>query len=80
VTPASAILGAVAWTAWVAGPLSMALQLAACIALAAVTARRSGRSLIVWLFVGCAAAVLPVAGVLGMAAATLIVRAPRAHA
>jgi uncharacterized membrane protein len=79
-TPALAVLGAGAWAAWVAGPLSMALQLAACIALAALAARRSGRNLVVWLFVGCVAAVVPLAGVLGMAAAAVVVKAPRAQA
>jgi len=79
-TSAPAVLGAAAWTAWVAGPLSMALQLAACLALAAVAARRTGRSLIFWLFVGCAAAVIPAAGVLGMAAAAALAKAPEAPA
>jgi hypothetical protein len=76
-TPALTI-GTTAWTIWVAGPLSMALQLAACVMLAAVVARRGHRRLIVWFFVGCAAAVFPVAGMLAMAAAA--VRPPRAPA
>jgi hypothetical protein len=74
------VVGAAAWTAWVAGPLSMALQLAACIALAIVVAWRGRRSMLSWFFVGCAAAVLPVAGVLGMAAAVVLVGPPRAPA
>jgi hypothetical protein len=74
------VLGAAAWSTWVAGPLSMALQLAVCIALGAVAARRSHSRLLVWLFVGCAAAVLPVAGMLGMAAAAALARPRRAPA
>lgn len=77
-TPALTVLGTAAWTTWVAGPLSMALQLAACVALAAVAAHRGHRRLIVWFFVGCAAAVVPVAGMLAMAAAA--VRPPRTPA
>lgn len=73
-TPAIALLGAAAWTVLLAGPLSMALQLVACLALAVVAAHRGHRRLIVWLFVGCAAAALPVVGMLAMATAAAIVR------
>jgi len=45
-----------------------------------VAARRTARSLIFWLFVGCAAAVIPAAGVLGMAAAAALAKAPEAPA
>ena len=78
-TSAFVVLGSGAWTAWIAGPLSMALQLSVCLALAVVTARRTGRNLVFWLFVGCAAAVIPAAGVLGMAAAAVLVKAPQAR-
>jgi hypothetical protein len=77
---ATLVVGAAAWTTWVAGPLSMALQLAVCIALGAVVARRGRRRLLVWFFVGCAAAVVPVVGVLGMAAAAVFVGPRRAPA
>jgi hypothetical protein len=80
VTTVLAALGAAAWTVWLAGPLSMALQLVACLALAAVAAHRGQRRLIVWFFVGCAAAALPIAGMLAMAAATVVVRPLRAPA
>ena len=79
-TPAFSLLGAAAWTTWVAGPLSMALQLVACLALAVVVSRHRHRPILSWLFVGCAAAALPIAGLLAMAAATLAVRPPRASA
>jgi hypothetical protein len=75
-----AVLAASAWTVWVAGPLSMALQLIACLALAVVVSRRSHRGTIVWLFIGCASAVLPVVGLLGMAAAAVMLGPPRAPA
>jgi hypothetical protein len=58
----------------------MALQLVVCLALGALTARRSGRNVLFWLLVGCAAAVVPAAGVLGMAAASALVKAPRSQA
>ena len=73
-TTVLAVLGAAPWTVWLAGPLSMALQLVACLALAVVTAHRGHRRLIVWFFVACAAAALPVVGMLAMTAAAAIVR------
>jgi hypothetical protein len=76
----SMLLVGAAWSTWVAGPLSMALQLAVCIALGAVVARRGHRRLLVWFFVGCAAAVLPVAGMLGMAATAVLLGPRRAPA
>ena len=79
-TTAFAVLAAGSWTEWVDGPLSMALQLVVCLALAAVTARRTGRNLLIWLFVGCAAAVVPLAGMIGMAVAAVTVKPPRARA
>ena len=78
-TPALALLGAATWTTWVAGPLSMALQLVACLALALAMSRHRHRPVLSWLFIGCAAAALPIAGLLAMAAA-LLVRPPRAPA
>jgi hypothetical protein len=80
VTTVLAVLGAAAWTVWLAGPLSMALQLVACLALAVIVSRRRHRPILSWLFIGCAAAALPIAGLLAMAAATLVVRPPRAPA
>jgi hypothetical protein len=79
-TAVLAVYGATTWATWVAGPLSMALQLAACLALAIVVSHRGRRTMIVWLFVGCAAAVLPVVGLLGMTAAAVVVGPPRAPA
>jgi hypothetical protein len=77
---AALVFVAASWTTWVAGPLSMALQLVVCVALGAVVARRGHRRLFVWFFVACGAAVLPVAGVLGMAAAALRVGPRQAQA
>jgi hypothetical protein len=66
------------WSAatWLAGSLSMALQLVACLALAAVVARRTGRHLGNWLLVGFGASIVPVAGLLGMAAAAALLPRP----
>ena len=61
---------------WLAGSLSMAVQLVVCLALGALVARRSGRDIVTWLFIGFVAAVLPVAGLLGMIAAVVLVKAP----
>lgn len=79
-TAAVAVLGSGVWTTWFAGPLSMALQLAVCLALAALTAQRTGRNLVFWLFMGCAAAVIPAAGMLGMTVASVLVKTPRSQA
>jgi hypothetical protein len=65
-------------TTVLAGSLSMAVQLVVCLALGALLARRSGRDLVTWLFIGFGAAVLPVAGLLAMIVAMMLVKAPAA--
>jgi hypothetical protein len=70
----TAPLLAAAWQIWLAGPLAMALQLLACLALAATVARRGGRSLPRWLAIGFSASVVPIAGLLAMAALAVVVR------
>ena len=57
-----------------AGSLSMAVQLVICLALGALVARRSGRDIVTWLFIGFGAAVFPVAGLLGMIAAAALIK------
>ena len=70
---------AAAWQVWLSGRLTMALQLVACLALGALIARRGARSLPRWLALGCCASVVPVAGLLALAALAVVVR-PAAHA
>ena len=71
---------AAGWHVWLAGPAAMALQLAACLALGALVARREGRSPTRWLALAFCASIVPAVGVLAMAAAAALARASgRAH-
>jgi len=68
------VIAASIWTVWLASPASMALQLVLCLLLGTVLARSTGRDVRVWLAVGFTASIVPLAGLLALATAVVLVR------